>query len=534
MLPLTLLLPFLIGAIENRVSFAADQNLPRQTTIIVSYTEYEWWLISWLDNAILCRLFLDHEGLPTNEDIRVQCGSGLLAAWNDTPPCQQISDGTYNTNPCSGLYLYFVSSQPTQREVVIDLPEIQAYVTLEGCSPSPPDNRCAALPSLLITAEEPLPNERIMRIHGTYNHLPFACEETPCALPLQATPLEGMVVEFQADSSFGDSSRQFSAQVRVIDSGVSGAPAGGGWHVDVLSNQWRGAPLASCSQTWNAFPPVGGLPDWLDTPEHLELIATYEPYYYLAGRLIGQGLVDASSCPTGGLEPTGYADPCGLEVARPMVEAWQNRFDEQITAVAREVSIPATLMKDLFAQESQFWPGMYRIPYEFGLGQITDNGADALLLWNTDFYNQFCPLVLSLEACNLGYLHLTPYDQSILRGALASQAKSDCPTCSTGIDLTNVDFSLKLFANTIRANCDQVAQIVFNATQETPGSVASYEDLWRLTVANYHAGPGCVSYAVHMAWLTEGTLAWDQVAAKLTEPCQGVIPYVDKIAGASP
>ena len=258
-------------------------------------------------------------------------------------------------------------------------------------------------------------------------------------------------------------------------------------------------------------------------------MASDAPYYYLAGRLIVQGLVDAKDCQTGGLLPNGYADACGLEKARPQVLRWQNQFDARTIAVGRETGVPAQLMKNLFAQESQFWPGVFRVPYEFGLGQLTDKGVDTILLWNSSFFEQFCPLVLAQDACSRGYLRLKTEDQAMLRGALALQVKADCPACPTGIDLTNVDFSVSLFAETLQANCDQVRQIIFTATQRTAGSVSSYEDLWRYTIANYHAGPGCLSYAIHTAWQSAAALTWEQVSTRFTDPCRGVVPYVNKI-----
>jgi hypothetical protein len=338
-------------------------------------------------------------------------------------------------------------------------------------------------------------------------------------------------VEFFADSSYGDSSPTYTAQVRVIDSGVSATPGGGGWYVDVLSTQWLGTPIASCAKIWEEFPPIGGLPEWLSTPEQSQLLTSDQAYYYLAGRLIAQGVVDASSCVTGGLLPNGYADACGLEKARPIVESWQNQFDDKIVEVAKRSSIPAQLMKNLFAQESQFWPGVFRVPFEFGLGQLTDQGADAVLLWNEEFFDQFCPLVLAEDACAQGYLKLKPADQAILRGALALEAKVDCTACPSGVNLMDTQTSVELFANTLLANCKQVDQIVRTATKDTPGLVSSYEDLWRFTVANYHVGPGCLSYAINMAWQSGANpLAWQTVSSYFTEPCQGVIPYVEKIA----
>ena len=119
----------------------------------------------------------------------------------------------------------------------------------------------------------------------------------------------------------------------------------------------------------------------------------------------------------------------------------------------------------------------------------------------------------------------------MLRGALANQVNADCSTCPAGIDLTNAEFSISLFAQTLQANCAQVGQTVITATELMPGAVASYEDLWRFTVANYHAGAGCVSFAIHQAWLSTGKLTWETVSARFTEACKGVVPYVDKISG---
>ena len=240
--------------------------------------------------------------------------------------------------------------------------------------------------------------------------------------------------------------------------------------------------------------------------------------------------MDASLCTAGGLQPNGYADACGLEAARPFVDKWQNQFDARIIDVAGSTGVPGSILKNLFAQESQFWPGIFRVPYEYGLGQITDKGADAVLLWNESFYEQFCPLVLSEDTCARGYLHLKPDEQALLRGAYAVQANADCADCPGGVDLTNTEFSIDLFAQTLQASCDQVAQIVYNATGEIPGKVAGFEDLWRFTVANYHGGPGCLSYAIHTSWDANPVkLSWADVSTRFTVACQGVVPYVDQI-----
>ena len=504
---------------------ANAQGPSRQTVVITPYTEYMWWLIRWSTNEVQCSIAVDHEGPPTLSEVSTACGADLATEWWNTPPCKVNKD----PSNCFGVYVYLVSTTPKEREEVVQLPPPTVWLTLEGCSPTSPEELCPTLPILVLTGEEPLADQSIVAIQGTYDGEPFYCQASVCRLQLRATPLQGVTVEFWADSSFGDSSEHYTAQVRAIESGVSPVPGAGGWYVDVISSQWLGKSLTSCARIWEAFPPAGTPPNWLSTPDHFELLASGEPYYYLAGRLISQGLIDTSACPGGGLLPNGYADACGLEKARPLIEVWQNQFDQRIIDVSKETGIPAQLMKNLFAQESQFWPGMFRIPYEFGLGQMTDQGTDAIFLWNQEYFQQFCPLILSSDACSRGYLGLTVPDQAILRGALALQAKADCTDCPNGVNLDDTYFTVSLFANMLQANCAQVSRTVFTATNQMAGRVATYEDLWRLTIANYHAGPGCVAFAVHQAWQTAGKLDWGTVSTRFTAPCSNAVPYVDQI-----
>lgn len=514
---------FLLSVLDGFLRRVSAQAPVRSQTMLVSYTAYEWWLISWDHNVVVCQVFVDHEGLPDINDVTNECGEEIATAWWLTPPCE---DGVN----CKGLYLYQIGSQIKEKEVLLDLPPPAVWLSLEGCQPAPPDNFCNQIPTLVLTGEEPLPNERILAIHYTIDGQPFSCQDQVCQLPLWPTELFGSRIEFWADSSYGDSSDHFSAQVRIIDTGMT--PIGSGWYVDVISEQWTGQPLSSCSRIWEVLPPIGSPPTWLSSPEGHQQLSSDEPYFYLAGRLIANGLVDVSGCPTGGRLPNGYADACGLEKARPLIDYWQNQFDQRILEASQTTGIPAQLMKNLFAQESQFWPGIFRVPWEFGLGQLTDNGAETILLWNPQFFDQFCPLVLSEDACQYGYLNLGENDRAMLRGALALQAKADCADCPTGVDLSNVNFSVLLFANMLQSNCAQVARTVYTATQKMAGLVSTYEDLWRFTIANYHAGPGCVSFAINQAWTfsTTGRLTWEDARNQFTEACQGVVPYVEQIA----
>lgn len=504
-------------------------EIVRQATIAVSYTRYEWWLLRWADNNLMCQVFIDHEGLPTANDILTDCGGTIYTQWINTLPCEVTNEGVLQPIYCIGFYLFFIGSAPAEKEVKVNLPPAQVYVSLSGCIPIAPENLCPTIPQLHFVGEEPLPNELITAIHVRIDNAETTCVGSMCDIQLRPTRLSGSTIEFWADSSFGDSSEKFSAMVRVVESGVSASPTESGWYVDVLSNQWRGEQLATCSQAWQAFPPIGGVPEWLSTPEDPAFLASEEPYAYLAGRLIAQGAVDASSCVGGGLLSNGYADNCGLDLAIPRVVEWQNQFDGQIMQVAQDTHVPAQLLKNLFAQESQFWPGVFRKPNEFGLGQITDNGADALLLWNPSFFSQFCPLVLTEDVCSVGYLKLDAETQAILRGALATSADAGCEDCQYGIDLESVEASINLVAHTLLANCEQVAQIVHNATGKIAGEVVSYEELWKFTVADYHIGPGCLSYALYTSWASHATMDWEHVSTRLTDPCETVIPYVTEI-----
>jgi hypothetical protein len=321
----------------------------------------------------------------------------------------------------------------------------------------------------------------------------------------------------------------FEAQVRVAQA-EDGNPDQASWYVDVLSSQWQGVRNASCSVTWDSFPPVGGPPPWLGTPRDAADLSSDIPYNYLSANLILQGAVDARACPDAGLLPDGSANACGQEAARPAVDQWQNQFDELIIHTAEDTGVPAQLLKNLFARESQFWPGIFKASADAGLGQLTENGADTTLLWNPSFFGSYCPLVLQADSCVAGYVHLKKDQQQLLRQALVSSVNASCDNCALGIDLSRADFSVGVFAHTLLASCDQTAQVIHNTVNQSPGDVASYEDLWKLTLVNYNAGPGCLSLVVNDAWSADHSLTWDTLSTHFTGTCGGAKDYVDDIS----
>ena len=541
---LTLLVMFLVaGFVLGWVSTSASpvdassqpaEGPQRTASITVSYITYEWWLLTWSDSQVVCQIYIEHEGWPEVEEVQYFCGDDVLEDWLDTSPCVFDHDIT-GSEQCPGLYLYQVSVTPGEREIEVELQAPQVIIDIANCDPQPPENRCNTLPSLQFSGMEPLPNEHIINIQGYIGSEPFNCEGNECAVPLPATGLTGVPVSFWAESSFGDSSEVFTAQVRVIPWGDFVAPDAQSedtpqWYVDIISTQYLGEIESTCSQIWSSFPPVGGAPAWLASPDHPDGLVTTTPYYYLAASLINQGIVNASACSDGGLQSSQIASQCGLEAAREEINIWQNQFDSEIIQVAQETGVPAQLLKNIFSRESQFWPGTSANYYEAGLGHLSDLGADTVLLWNPSFFNQFCPLVLDTEVCQRGFGNLDQAEQEMLRGALVQKVNAACPECPMGIDLTQANFSISIFSRSLLANCEQVGQIIYNTTRQKAGEVSFYEDLWRFTLVNYNAGPGCLTNAIQQAYNNRVPMTWENVNRYLEPACQTSIDYVKDIS----
>ena len=499
----------------------------RNTRLTIDVTLYEWWMSRYDSNEVVCQIVVDHAGLPTTGEVYTSCGASIQEDWLDTPPC--------NGESCQGVYLALVGEKQGQRVVPVSLPPAKAWISVTNCTPEPPDNRCTTPPVILLSGEEPLPNESIINVQGQINGIPFSCPGSQCALALPPTGSQGVMLEFWAESSFGDATPHYNALVRIVPWGDFMAPEGSRsdpslWFVDVLSEQWRGDHPASCADTWRALPPVGGPPAWLATPKEASELQSSVSFYYLAGMLIQNGVVDASACPGGGLAQPQLANACGVQTALPDMVAWQNNFDNEIIRAAKDTGIPARLMKNIFSRESQLWPGIFTTLHEAGLGQMSEKGADTLLLWNQSFFEQFCPLMLGRDTCDLGWYGMGEDERNILRGALVSKVNASCTDCPQGIDLTRAQFSVRVFAQTLLANCEQTGHILQADTQRMPGEVASYEDLWKFTLVNYNAGSGCLQNAVRRT-LTQGqSLTWPNLSANLEPGCSSAVAYINDIS----
>jgi hypothetical protein len=486
----------------------------------VDQIEYHWQLLFLSDKSLACNFSIDHEGSPTDDEIRNLCGQNLFENLKNTPACNT------NTFRCTGLLLQNLSTIPTHKTVRVFLSAPTIWASLPGCSETGKHMKCNGLPELVLTSEESLPNQGIIRIFGDLDGKAFACNDSICKLKIAPTSIQGISLNFWGDSSYGDSTEYFQAYIRVIP--VDGQADT--YFVDVISPQWRGEDPPSCSNIWGVFPDSLDPPAWLDTPIAAQALGSSDSLYFLSAALINNGLVDASSCINNGLNDPITANECGVVLSASEVQHWQNLFDTEIFSVAQTDEVPAQLLKNVFLRESQLWPGIYEDSKEVGLGQLTDNGADTALLWNPTFFDSFCPLVLDASICSYGYVQIGEERQSILRGALLNKLNASCPDCSDKIDLTKANFSIHIFAEALKGNCSQVNQIIMNTTQRNPREVSNYADLWRFTLVNYNAGPGCLGNAIQRTWDANLPIDWDHVMPNIDPACREAVKYVMDIS----
>ena len=277
----------------------------------------------------------------------------------------------------------------------------------------------------------------------------------------------------------------------------------------------------ACAVIWGTTT-IGAPQDWLGYPIFAAQLNTQVPYVYLAANLINAGLVDVSGCPDSGVQSNGAATTCGLQKAAPLVIEWQNRFDEDILDTARANGLPAPLLKRIFMQESQVWPGVSPEFVHFGFGHVTNVGLDPLLIFNPAFFTNTCQAVFTADTCAAGYLGLSPGLRTLLRDYILTQyVDAECTGCPGGIDVAKAVSSIDVFAKLLIANCQQVDQIIYSESGASAGSLSTYEDLWKMTLANYNTGPGCVQGAIHETLSKNLALTWNNVAANL-----GGVPFL--------
>lgn len=491
-------------------------------------TQYTWWMLYSLDQSIACEITIKHDGVPTPDEVLNLCGAALQEKWLDSTACA-ATEG----DACREVYLQLISTQtvPAGQSVVLPMPPI--WLDPPGCIYEGGEGYCQGIPAIRLVSEDTPQYEKVVSIEGELDGEAFSCSSSSCELSLSATDEEGVELIFWGVSLSGNTTDKYTALVRVIPLEADladGQSSSLVYSIEVLSSQWRGEQLSSCASIWQVFPEVQGPPEWLDTPEEASELNSTQSLYFLSAMLIQNGMVDASNCTGGGLITGNIASRCGMEMAADAAIAWQNQFDDEILQVATDTGIPGKLLKNLFIRESQLWPGIFLGAEEVGLGQLTEEGADAALLWNPEFFSEFCPMVYSKTTCSQGYGNLEEEQQAVLRGALVRVADVSCEDCPLRVNLDEVDFSIKIFAETMYGNCAQVDRMIYNLTRESAGKISTYNDLWRFTLINYNAGPGCLWRAMSRTWRAKDEMDWEHVAANLDPICRLAVDYVDAVS----
>lgn len=280
-----------------------------------------------------------------------------------------------------------------------------------------------------------------------------------------------------------------------------------------------------CNQAYGGSPP-DPLPGWLQTEVPLDALTTNNSYELLASQLLKTGIVDGASCLSGGLNFDGSPNGCGLQLTKAVVIDWQNRYNAAILSTTSQQRVPPKVLKALIAVESQFWPGASWDKGEIGLGQLTTLGADMLLTWRPAIYQSICRQGLGEDTCAKGYLEQETSNQQLLRGLVLKQIDATCPSCTGGIDPTKGDVAVSMLAETLNASCQQTAWTFWIAQGKSPAAVMSYEEFWRMTLANYNVGSGCMYQALR---ITGNPSSWNAIAANLTGGCRSGSVYIHRI-----
>jgi hypothetical protein len=343
--------------LSHQVVYA--QKSYRQFSITSATILYHrWQLIFGSDQSPACDILIEHEDQPTLEEIRFQCGRMLSQAFRNSQECQPDPDTTMPS--CGGIFLRevgLVYGMESQRQPAVEL-------SLSGCDYPESESYCVGHPTLALRAVNSNSEQGIIEIRGSYNSRNFSCGSDVCDLSLEVTDPQGWLLTFQGDYSARDVTQEYDAVIRVL--AVNGKPDA--YNVDVASEAWDGSKPLACADLWRVFPDSFDSPTWLKDTDNVSELHSGDSLYYLAAALIKGGIVDASGCADNGLANSVTANECGLAMASPRMNQWQNQFDQIILDVAHEDNVPPLLLKNLFLQESQLWPGTYHDIKEVGLG----------------------------------------------------------------------------------------------------------------------------------------------------------------------
>jgi hypothetical protein len=491
----------IIGIQESN---ADNGDTGRYKLVEVQTTQYIWDLISNKDGHVICQAIVNHPNRPSNEETIQTCADQIFPALPTADPSGSPRPTPVPFNLADffrSVTWRFIATQELTRTIKQPLPAIIVNVTAPP-NQSPPYYA-------VIAAYEPVFGEHITSISGVLNGAAFTCPSARCEVPIRSDS----ALEFWATSSYGDDSRHLQA-VLVISQKADRTKT-----LEVASLYPVTLFQDACLVTWGM--PQYEMPAWSRFPATPEDLNTSRPYHYLAGKLLNAGLVDASDCPQTGLTGSGDYNSCALKATNQAVIDWQNHYDVSIWEAGRSVGVPPQMLKMLIGQESQFWPANSRHIYnEFGLGQLSQSGADVALRWDNELFSSVCSGLV--YDCSKIYGRLSTWMQATMRGGLVRTVDSECATCPHGIDEARAYESIPIIARTLRSNCLQV-----NYLMDRYIASSTYEDLWRFTLVSYHSGYQCLQEALFGVYYNNQPTDWQHVSAFLG--CPGSQLYVNEV-----
>jgi hypothetical protein len=485
----------------------ADQS-GRVGTVEERKVAYHWYVSSWKRGFAhpICELYVVEDRKPNPQDIYNYCGATVEQEWLTTPICKEAAIGS-DPSKCKGLFYWYDGMKEGVVKESILLPEPSVSVETGTCQPG---DWCDQRPTLRFLAKEPLENHKIQKINVQIENSVRSCNADACEFRLPITDSNGKVMEYWADSDYGDVSTHQFITFRNVQSSTSNSQ----YRIDLLNVNWK-SYLSPGALIWKVFPDVDDpMAPLLDQVKSTGDLKTDNLLHYLAGRLIYSGKVKSDICPGSGLMSNGMADTCGLEKAHDQMEFFQNQYDQQIYQAALEYNVPARILKGIIAQETQFWPHGYPSK-ELGFGRMTENGADMLLSWNSKYFSDLCYPYYGNGRCAGGYYNMSSIEKSMLRGMALSKVGSDD--------------EFVLLAATLQGSAFQVNQMMQNITGLDSNYGSTFTDLWKITIANYHAGSGCVGTAMQTAKTQNQPMTWDKISPYLLGDCQGAVNYVDQV-----
>ena len=485
---------------------ASAEFIPTSRVYLRTSTRvYHHWVLSLPDSkTIECHIYtVDHEQ-PGHEDVLGFCGTEVYLIWVDRGICLMNSS---EAAECPGLLLDDIGEIDQRLKTTIWLPGAEVSIQLRKCSPW---EDCDKVPELYASGYEPLQNEHIESVHIEFaNAAGTVCRNSSvCRADFPQTGEDGMDVSVYVTSSYGDDSAPYTFRVRILPQ------VDGSLLFQALYTSWDYlAPPESVA--WGIFPQLGSdIEPWLIHTNDPADLATSHDYALLAGRYILRGDVDISRCVYGGLTNSGGATQCGMEQAREIVYQAQNDYDDLIITAAQSSRIPPRIIKGVIAQESQFWPEWY-LNGEFGLGMLTDEGIEMMLIWNPVAFLDLCVPEYGAADCAWGYDSLGDYPQDYIRGL--------------ALGAIGTDREVELIAQTIVGAAAQAGQIVKNVTGKLPYQVMGYEDMWKVSLGVYNSGAGCMFYAIDEAWDRSSRLSWGMISEYLLGDCQGASDYPNSV-----